>query len=197
MASIVVQKDNAEQGCTVHVVEEADLEPSLSYQGPPKLQIWPRLLTSGLHGVVVLSTATIIGLLAHTFSGYSKTRGISFGGSNNSWPADLDLHPAVIYLIIASISLLASSVWSCLTIYYLRRPSFSSAEMASVMLSLVLLLLWIVADSIEGQSELTPKKSLLSWACRRGSSPTNVLVRYGSICAEQVSVLRVLGPFQS
>jgi hypothetical protein len=137
----------------------------------------------------VLSTATVIGLLAHTFSDYSRTRGINFGGSNNSWPADLDLHPAVIYLIIASISLLASSVWSWLTIYYLRRPSFSSAEMASVMLSLVLLILWIAADSIEGQSELTPKRSLLSWACRRGSSPTNVLVRYGSICAEQVRVL--------
>jgi len=189
MASTVIQKDNAEQGCTVHVVEEADLEPSPLCQGPPELQIWPRFLTAGLHGVVVLSTATIIGLLAHTFSDYSRTRGINFGGSNNSWPADIDLHPAVIYLIIASISLLASSVWSCLTIYYLRRPSFSSAEMASVMLSLVLLILWIAADSIEGQSELTPKRSLLSWACRRGSSPTNVLIRYGSICAEQVRVL--------
>lgn len=192
MASIVTQKDNAEQGCAVHVVEEADLELSPSYYGPTKIQIWPRIMTAGLHGVIVLSTATIIGLLAHTFSDYSTTRGINFGGSNASWPADLDLHPAVIYLIVSSISLLASLVWSCLTIYYLRRPSFSTTEMASVMLSLVLLMLWIAAESVEGLSELTPKRSLLSWACRRGSSPTNVLVRYGSICAEQVSVLRIV-----
>lgn len=189
MASTVVQKDNAAQGCTVHVVEEADLEPFLLYQGPPRLPIWPRVLTAGLHIVVVLSTAIIIGLLAHTFSDYTRTRGIRFGGSNNSWPADLDLHPAVIYLTVASISLLASLVWAFLTICYLRRPTFSSAEMASVMLSLVLLVLWIAADLLEAQSEQTPKRSLLSWACRRGSSPTNVIVRYGSICAEQVSVL--------
>ena len=195
MATTIFQKDNVEHACTVRVVEEAEPVVVPTYQALSKLPLWPRILTAGLHIFVVLATAAMIGLLAHTLSGYSGTRGINFAGVNSSWPADLDLHPAVIFLVVASISLLVSLVWAFLTLFRLKRPSFSFAEMASVMLSLALLILWIAADFLEIQSELTPKRSLLSWACRRGSSPANVLVRYGSICKEQVCLF--LGVYAS
>lgn len=153
---------------------------------PPRLPLWPKVLTATLQFFVGFSTIAIIGLLAHTLSGYSETRGIKFGGANHSWPADLDLHPAVLFLVIASVSLLASMAGALLALLRVKSSSFSSAEIASVIVSLVLLVLWIAVNFVEGQSERKPKRSLLCWACRRERSPTNVLVRYGSICAEQV-----------
>lgn len=186
MASIIYHKDEVEHQCTVHVIEDAEVAVTPLTRTSPGLPLWPRILTASLHILVVLSTAAIIGLLAHTLTGYSGSRGIKFGGNNISWPSDLDLHPAVFLLVIASISMLNSLVWTGFTLFRLKRPSFSPAEVASIMLSLGLLILWLAADFLETRSEHTPKKSLLSWACRRESSPTNVLVRYGSICEEQV-----------
>ncbi|KAL8659391.1 MAG: hypothetical protein Q9202_007140 [Teloschistes flavicans] len=54
----------------------------------------------------------------------------------------------------------------------------------------LLLVMWITGVALQGVSERTPKKDLLSWACRRRESPTNVLVSYTSICDEQVNPLQ-------
>ena len=192
MASIILQKDMAGTVCDVRIVEEAEVCLPPPYSAPPRLPLWLRLLTASLHVFVVLLTATVIGLLVHTVSTYSRTRGIKFGGAHYSWPADLDLGPVVFFFVVASVSLLASLVGTLLTLLRLKRSPFCSLEIASVTVSLALLLLWITGDIIEGQSERTPKRSLLSWACRRERSPTNVLVRYGSICEQQVCLCRVL-----
>ena len=186
MDPTVSQKISAGTLCTVNIVDEAEIPAITPYSAPVKFPLWPKFLAASFHVFVIFSTGAVIGLLVHTLSGYSRTRGINFNGANHSWPADLDLHPSVLFLVVASISLVASSAGSLITLLHLRSPRFSSAELASIIISLALLFLWLAVDLVEGHSEQTPKRSLLSWACRRESSPTNVLVRYGSICAEQV-----------
>ncbi|KAI4247568.1 MAG: hypothetical protein LQ352_006143 [Teloschistes flavicans] len=61
-------------------------------------------------------------------------------------------------------------------------------ERILAVLSGLLLVMWITGVALQGVSERTPKKDLLSWACRRRESPTNVLVSYTSICDEQRAV---------
>lgn len=65
--------------------------------------------------------------------------------------------------------------------------SYSTTEKVLVLISAVLLVIWIAGDVLQGVSEKVPKRDLLSWACRRRNSPTNVLVSYTSVCDEQVS----------
>lgn len=105
-----------------------------------------------------------------------------------SWPADIDLRPTYYFLTVAAISLGISCVGGCFTLLHLKRPSITSMEILVAMLGIVLLIMWIAADFLEGHSEKTPEKNMLDWACRRNGSPTNVLVRYSSICQEQVGL---------
>lgn len=174
---------------TVQIVEYApDSEQALPFPGSPLSLIprWPRVLSASTHALIILLSTVILGLAAHTLNGYSGTKGIRFGGVHTSWPEDLNLHPIYIFLTISAMSLIASIPSATLTLRRLKLPAFSPLEVGSTMVSLVILVLWLASDFLQYHSELTPKKDLLSWACRRTSSPTNALVSYQSICEEQV-----------
>ena len=174
---------------TVHIVEHAqDSEQGLPFPAPPLSLIprWPRILSASIHVLISLLSTVVLGLGAHTLNGYSGTTGIHFGGDHISWPKDLNLHPIYIFLTISAISLIASIPSAALTLRRLKLPAFSPLEVGSTMVSLVILVLWLASNFVQYHSELTPKKDLLSWACRRTSSPTNALVSYQSICEEQV-----------
>ena len=175
---------------TVTIVEEvqdAELGHTPPRQPSAFIPRWPRVLSASTHVLVVLLSTVIIGLGAHTLTGYSATRGIHFGGVNNSWPTGLNVHPIYISLTISAMGLIVSIPSAILTLRRLKLPTFSNLEVTSTMISLVMLLLWLASDFLQHQSELTPKKDLRSWACRRTDSPTNALVRYQTICQEQVS----------
>ena len=166
-----------------------DTEQALIFPQPPSAQIprWLRIISSSTHVLVLILSTVIIGLGSHTLAGYSPTRGIHFGGVDISWPKNLDLHPIYFFLIVSAMSMILSFSSGILIFRRLSQHKFSLVEVASAMVSLVMLLFWLAAAFLQHHSELTPKKDLLSWACRRTSSPTNILVRYESICHEQVS----------
>ena len=175
---------------SVRVIEDVqDTEQALIFPQPPSARIprWPRIISTSTHVLVAVLGTVIIGLGAHTLAGYSPTRGIHFGGVDISWPKNLDLHPIFFFLIVSAMSLILSLSSAILTFRRLSQSKFSLVEVASTMISLVMLLFWLAATFLQHHSELTPKKDLLSWACRRTSSPRNILVRYESICHEQVS----------
>lgn len=147
---------------------------------------WPRTLGATLNTFIFLAAVSIIGILAHSLSSYSGSRGIHFGGTAISWPKDLKLHPAY-FVIAASAMSIVPSLWSTVVgCRQLKAQSHSTMEKALAVISGVLLVVWIVSDVLQGESEKTPKRDLLKWACRRRDSPTNVLVRYTSVCDEQV-----------
>ena len=174
---------------TVQIIEHAqDTEQGLPFPAPPLSSVprWPRVLSASTHVLIILLSIVILGLGAHTLHGYSGTRGIRFGGVHTSWPEDLNLHPIYIFLTISAMSFIASIPSATLTLRRLKLPAFSPLEVGSTMVSLVMLVLWLASDFLQYHSEMTPKKDLLSWACRRTTSPTNALVSYESICQEQV-----------
>ncbi|KAL8912508.1 MAG: hypothetical protein Q9171_002521 [Xanthocarpia ochracea] len=167
-----------------HRDSEAGLIPQLSSQAP--LPRWPRILGATLNIFVLLASVSIIGVLAHSLSNYSGSRGIHFGGTTASWPSDLNLHPAYFLLAVSAIS-----IAPCLlsTVVGLRRSKaqlLSTMEKILTITSGVLLVMWMVGDILQGVSEKTPKRDLLSWACRRRDSPTNILISYTSVCDEQI-----------
>lgn len=175
---------------SIRVTEDVqDTEQALIFPQPPSARIprWPRIVSTCTHVLVIILATVIIGLGAHTLAGYSPTRGIHFGGVDISWPKNLDLRPIYFFIIVSAMSLVLSLSSAIITFRRLNRSDFSLVDAASTMVSLVMFLFWLAATFLQHHSELTPKKDLLSWACRRTSSPTNILVRYESICHEQVS----------
>ena len=149
---------------------------------------WPRYAAMSLHLLVMSSSIAVIILVAHSIRTFFHTRNIKFGGTNSSWPKDLNLQPAYFFLAIASISL-AVSLGSSLYCF-LRRNSliFSIIDAVSAVGTVLLVVLWIAGDALQYQSEKTPKRDVLSWSCRRSESPTNSLVGYASTCTEQASL---------
>ncbi|KAL8793686.1 MAG: hypothetical protein Q9195_003735 [Heterodermia aff. obscurata] len=191
MAAPVPQKIGGILEPSVRVTEDVqDTEHALIFPQPPSVRMprWPRIISTSTHMLVVILSTVIIGLGSHTLAGYSPTRGIRFGGVDISWPKNLDLHPIYFFLIVSAMSLVLSLSSAIITFRRLSRSTFSLIEVASTMVSLVMLLCWLAAAFLQHHSELTPKKDLLSWACRRTSSPTNILVRYESICHEQIAI---------
>ena len=156
----------------------------------PQTSQWPRILNAGLQISVLVATIPIIGLLSHTLRSYSGSRNIHFGtGASISWPQDLNLIPAYTFLALAAATVpvvLISAIhqgW----LFNQKYHTFSIGEGASALSACILFVLWLATDGIQAKSEGDPKKDLLKWACKRDSSPTNVLVGYDSICREQVS----------
>lgn len=190
MAAFVPHKTSSILQPSVRVTEDVqDTEQAHVFPQPPSARIprRPRIISTCTHVLVVILGTVIIGLGSHTLAGYSPTRGIHFGGVDISWPKNLDLHPIYFFLIVSAMSLVLSLSSAILTLRRLSQSNFSLVEVASTMVSLVMLLFWLAANFLQHHSESTPKKDLLSWACRRTSSPTNILVRYETICHEQVS----------
>ena len=189
MAFTDSDKNGVVDSFTVHTVELVGSESTaMDLHTPATLPLWPRMLTASLHSFVICATAAVIGLLGHTLVGYSGTTGINFGGSVLSWPNDIDLHPTDFFLTVSAITLVVSAIGLYFTLVRLKHSSFTFIEMVLALSSILILILWIAADFLETHSEKTPKKSLLAWACRRVSSPTNILVSYASICQEQVGL---------
>lgn len=148
---------------------------------------WPRYAATSLHLLVMGSSIAIIALVVHSLRTFFDTRNIKFSGTNASWPDDLNLRPAYFFMAIASISLavsLGSSLHS-----FLRRNSliFSTIDVVSAIGATILTVLWITGDALQYHSEKTPKRDMLSWACRRSESPTNSRVGYASTCSQQAS----------
>lgn len=166
---------------------DSELGTSFQITTLPPFPKWPRILGTAVNMFVLLGSVSIIGVLAHSLHNYSGTRGIKFAGLNISWPKDLDLHPAYVVLAAASMSIGPSLVSTIVAFRRLGVSSYSLIERFLAVISGLLLVMWIVGVALQGVSERTPKTDLLSWACRRRESPTNVLVSYTSICDEQVS----------
>ncbi|KAL8953399.1 MAG: hypothetical protein Q9222_000776 [Ikaeria aurantiellina] len=167
---------------------DSEAGPFLETPIPPMLPKWPRILGAILNVLILAASISIIGILAHSLANYSGTRGIHFGGVAISWPTDLDLHPAYFFISVSAMSLAPNLVSTIISLRRRQALSYSVMEKVFLSISGVLLVLWIVADVLQGTSERTPKTDLLSWACRRRESDTNVLVRYTSICDEQRAV---------
>lgn len=189
MASYANQPDFAQpppaESSSAHTQEHEKRERNQSLCFLPK---WPRYAAVSLHLLVMSSSIAIVILVAHSIRTFFHTRNIKFGGTNASWPKDLNLQPAYFFLAIASISLavsLGSSLYS-----FLRRNSliFSIIDAISAVGTVLLMVLWITGNALQYQSEKTPKRDVLSWSCRRSESPTNTLVGYASTCAQQASL---------
>ncbi|KAL8897571.1 MAG: hypothetical protein Q9207_007152 [Kuettlingeria erythrocarpa] len=155
---------------------------------PPPFPRWPRILGAALNTFVLSASVSIMGVLAHSLHNYSGTRNIHFGGTAISWPKDLDLHPAYLILASSAMSVTPSLLATVLNIRRLKLTSLSMLEQVLALISGVLLLMWIAADGMQGISEKAPRTDLLSWACRRRDSPTNVLVSYTLVCDESQAV---------
>ncbi|KAL8774491.1 MAG: hypothetical protein Q9209_000864 [Squamulea sp. 1 TL-2023] len=188
MASLLSQQDKKQ--ASVEVLgrrdSEAGLIPQASTQAPfPR---WPRILGAILNIFVFSASISIIGILAHSLSNYSGSRGIRFGGTAASWPKDLNLHPAYFLLAVSAISIAPSLLSTVIGFRRLKAQSYSTIEKFLVVASGVLLIMWIVGDIMQGVSEKTPKRDILRWACRRRNSLTNVLVSYTSVCDEQLAI---------
>ena len=157
---------------------------------PRQTSQWPRILNSCLQISILVATIPIIGLLSHTLRSYSGSRNIRFGtGASISWPEDLNLIPAYTFLALAAATVPVASISAIHQGWLFKQKyhTFSIGEGASALSACILFVLWLVTDGIQAKSEGDPKKDLLKWACKRDSSPTNVLVSYDSICREQVS----------
>ncbi|KAL8652784.1 MAG: hypothetical protein Q9210_002481 [Variospora velana] len=154
----------------------------------PPFPVWPRLLGAALNIFVLLASITIMSVLAHSLHNYSGTRDIHFGGTTISWPTNLNLHPTYLFLAASATSVAPSILAAFLNVRRRKIQSCSTMEKALALVSGVLVLIWIAADLTQGVSERTPKADILSWACRRRDSPTNVLVSYASVCDEQQAV---------
>ena len=180
----------SEEKPPVVAIQTVPLRENAGQEQFPQMSRWPRLLNACLHAVVFVLALVIVGLLSHSLRNYSGSRDIHFGtGAAISWPKDLNLVPAYIFLALAAANTLVSLVSALHQGWLIRRKfhSFSVGEGGSALSAFLGFVFWLAADSIQAKSEGTPKKDLLRWACKRHSSPTNVLVSYDSICQEQVS----------
>lgn len=173
-------------------VQDPDLRQPEEHEKPTRNQRccvpprWPRYAAASLHLFVASSSIAIIALVAHSLRTVSNTRDIKFGGINASWPTDLILRPAHYFLVVASLSLVASLVASLHSFIRRNSPTFSAIDTIFAAGAVILLALWITGDALQYQAEKTPKREILSWSCRRSESPTNSLVRYASTCTQQV-----------
>ncbi|KAL8716493.1 MAG: hypothetical protein Q9225_006184 [Loekoesia sp. 1 TL-2023] len=174
----------------VAVVDRRDSEagPYLPIHNLPPFPRWPRIIGAAFNAFILLASISIIGILAHSLHNYSGTRGIHFGGTAISWPKDLNLHPAYLILAASAMGIVPCLAATVVNLYRSKASSCSTMEKVMTFISGVLLVMWIVGEILQGVSEKTPKKDLLSWACRRKSSPTNIMVSYTSICDEQRAV---------
>ncbi|KAL8749800.1 MAG: hypothetical protein Q9199_007469 [Rusavskia elegans] len=165
---------------------EAGLVPRTTSQIPfPR---WPRILGATLNIFIFSASVSIIGILAHSLSNYSGSRGIHFGGTAISWPKDLNLHPAYFVIAASAMSIVPSLLSIIVELRRLKAQLHSRMEKTLAVISGALFVVWMVSDVIQGMSEKTPKRDLLKWACRRRDSPTNVLVSYTSVCDEQLAI---------
>ncbi|KAL8973973.1 MAG: hypothetical protein Q9197_001786 [Variospora fuerteventurae] len=160
----------------------------LRFISPPPFPVWPRLLVAALNIFVLLACITIMAILAHSLHNYSGTKDIRFGGTTISWPTNLNLYPTYLFLATSATSVAPSLLAAFLNVRRRKFHSCSTMEKALAFVSGVLVLIWIAADVTQGVSERSPKADILSWACRRRDSPTNVLVSYASVCDEQQAV---------
>ena len=186
MSSFSKSGENASLVAIRPVLPRENAAPEQSSQ----MSHWPRILNACLQAVVLVIVLVIVGLLSHTLRNYSGSRDIHFGtDAANSWPKDLNLVPAYTFLTLAAASALVSLALALHQGWLVRRKShsFTLGERASALSAFLGFVFWLAADGIQAKSEGTPKKDLLKWACKRYSSPTNVLVSYDSICQEQVS----------
>lgn len=186
MAITSCQADTKET--IVSVTDRRDSEAGLLVftNSPPPFPRWTRIVGTALSGFVFSASVSIIGILAHSLHNYSGTRGIRFGGTANSWPKDLNLHPAYFIIAASGLSIVPSLVSAIINLRRSKASSISRLETVMAYIGSILLVVWIVGDVLQGVSENTPKKDILNWACRRRSSPTNMVVKYTSICDEQV-----------
>ncbi|KAL8804806.1 MAG: hypothetical protein Q9200_005670 [Gallowayella weberi] len=175
---------------SAEVLDRRDSEAGLILhtKRPPPFPRWPRILGAVLNIFVLLASISIIAVLAHSLSNYSGSRGIHFGGTASSWPKDLDLRPAYLVLSVSTISIVPSLLFTIIGLRRSKAPSYSRMEKILVLIGGILLVMWLASDVLQGVSEQTPKRDLLRWACRRRSSPTNVLVSYTSVCDEQLAI---------
>lgn len=186
MATTSCQADTKQ--AIVAVVDRRDSEagPYLPTYDLPPFPRWPRIIGAAFNTFILLASISIISILAHSLHNYSGTRGIHFGGTAISWPKNLNLHPAYLLLAASAMSIVPCLAATVVNLHRLKTRSCSTMEKVMAFISGVLLVMWIVGDILQGVSEKTPKKDLLSWACRRRGSPTNIMVSYTSICDEQV-----------
>lgn len=187
MATLASQPQLKHTSVTVADCRDPEAGPPPQSAVRPPFPKWPRTLGAALNIFVLLASVSVISILAHSLHEYSSTRDIHFGGTAISWPNDLNLHPDYLIIAASAMSLAPSLIATFLSLRRLKVPSYSTMEKIQALGSAVLLIVWIVADSVQGISGKTPRTDLLSWACRRRDSPTNVLVSYTSICDEQVT----------
>ncbi|KAL8733565.1 MAG: hypothetical protein Q9166_001973 [cf. Caloplaca sp. 2 TL-2023] len=187
MATTPSQSDT--ELASVEVADRRDSEAGLILQTPNQASFpkWPRILGAVLNIFILIASISIIGVLVHSLSNYSGSRGIRFGGTASSWPKDLNLNPAYLILSLSTVSIAPSLLSIILGFRRSKAPIHSTVEKVLVLISGALFVVWIAGDVLQGLSEKTPKRDLLRWACRRRDSPTNVLVSYTSVCDEQVS----------
>ena len=186
MASLSTQMDMKQ--ASIYMVGRRDSETGLLplEKDSNPFPRWPRVLGAVLNLFILLTSVSIIGILAHSLSSYSGSRGIHFSGLTISWPEDIRLYPAYFILAVSAVSLCPSLLSIIVSIRRYRTPSYSKFEKLLMGTSLLLLVLWIIGDILQRVSEQTPKTDILKWACKRRDSPTNVLVSYTSVCNEQV-----------
>ncbi|KAL9004983.1 MAG: hypothetical protein Q9188_002231 [Gyalolechia gomerana] len=188
MAIASCQADTEEVFVSVTDRRDSEAGPPFYIFSPPLFPRWPRIIGAVFSAFVFLASVSNIGILAHSLQNYSGTRGIRFGGTANSWPKDLSLHPAYFIIAASALSVAPSLLSAIVNLRRSKASSPSRVETVMAFISGILLVVWIVGDILQAVSEKTPKTDILSWACRRRSSPTNVVVSYTSICDEQRAI---------
>ncbi|KAL9600373.1 MAG: hypothetical protein Q9219_003223 [cf. Caloplaca sp. 3 TL-2023] len=188
MATGPYPADTKESLISVAVSRDSEAATYPCTRTPPSIPKWPRVIGAVCKSFVLLASISIIGILAHSLHNYSGTRGIHFGGTAISWPKNLNLHPAYLILANSAIGITPSLASIAINIHRSKALSWSRIEKTMASMTGILVTLWLIADILQGMSETRPKTDILSWACRRRESPTNILVSYTSICDEQRAI---------
>ena len=161
-----------------------------NYHHPPSqplLPKWPRYLGIASHILVIIFCAIIIVLTSFSLHKYLDTRNIYFSGIRESWPQDLNLQPSHLFLVLSSLSLAFSTASCAYLSLHRKSTTFTALDITSCAMSGLIFVIWVAGDAVQTQSHRHPTADILEWACRRSDSPTNALVRYASICHEQVT----------
>ncbi len=166
-----------------------------SSRAPPTMAIeltsnaprWPGVVRLVLRMLIMLSSAAIVGLLAHSLSIYYKTRNMNFSGNEPAWPKSLYLLPSNLLAGVAVASLNCSIVILIQSLRQKFSAPITTGDKSAVAFAIFFIAAWTVAAVVFKRFQ-EPDKANMAWhACLRKGGATAKLANFDMVCQEQVS----------
>ncbi|KAI9800257.1 MAG: hypothetical protein M1833_003371 [Piccolia ochrophora] len=151
---------------------------------------WPRNVRLVLRVSVILWSAAILGLMAHTLSAYLQTRELSIStqaGIVRIWPRTAKVFPLYFLLGVSAVAVVVSIAS---LVYSFRRyepMTLSLADKVGIATSIVVLIAWIASLVLFRQSGVSDKMSLGRWACYYRKAEVKSRIDFGLVCDEQTA----------